>query len=158
MDDSILTEFKYVLPKELIAQTPVRPRDHARLLVYNRADGSISDDKFYNLGKYLPSDSTLVINNSKVDKARLKFDKYEIFVTEQTRITVTAMVFPGKKFKPGVSLMLAPGLKAEVVKVLDDGQRQLKLSPELDDKAWDKYRRKSMPGIIKPYTLRLTAA
>ena len=49
-----LSDFDYHLPEELIAQTPAQPRDHARLLVYNRANGTITDDFFYHLGNYLP--------------------------------------------------------------------------------------------------------
>lgn len=63
-----LSDFDYHLPEELIAQSPAHPRDHAKLLVYNRETGEITDDVFYNLGKYLPKDTKLVVNNSKVEK------------------------------------------------------------------------------------------
>ncbi|MEX0845237.1 MAG: S-adenosylmethionine:tRNA ribosyltransferase-isomerase, partial [Balneolaceae bacterium] len=78
-----LSDFDYDLPEKLIAQAPANPRDHARLLVYNRKTGTITDDQFYNLGEYLPKNTTLVVNNSKVEKCRLLFDegKKELFVT-----------------------------------------------------------------------------
>ena len=78
-----LSDFDYHLPEELIAQSPASPRDHARLLVYDRATKQITDDFFYNLGEYLPKETTLVVNNSKVEKCRLMFDggKKELFVT-----------------------------------------------------------------------------
>lgn len=66
--------YDFTLPEDLIAQSPARPRDHARLLVYRLADGTITDDYFYNLDKYLPDDATLVLNNSKVEHCRWLFD------------------------------------------------------------------------------------
>ncbi len=104
-----LSDFDYHLPQSLIAQQPVTPRDHSRLLVYNRKDGSITDDLFVNLPGYLPEQSALVLNNSRVEKARLLFGKKEVFVT---RIidphTVEALIRPGKSFRKGQSVTLAP--------------------------------------------------
>src|SRR2546423_1850607 len=97
-----LSDFDFELPRELIAQKPARPRDHARLLVYNRQTKQIADDFFYNLNKYLPSGTTLVLNDSKVEKSRLRFGPIEIFVLEAVNPkTVRALVRPGKKFKLG---------------------------------------------------------
>ena len=53
-----LSDFDFQLPEELIAQFPAHPRDHARLFVYNRKTGEITDDVFYNLGNHLPSTTT----------------------------------------------------------------------------------------------------
>src|SRR5690606_195828 len=105
-----LSDFDYHLPEELIAQAPATPRDHARLLVFNRATGTLHDDYFYNLGKYVPKSSTLVVNNSKVDKCRLLFDegKKELFVTSvSNNNTVQALVRPGKKFRLNTEVALA---------------------------------------------------
>ncbi|MGC9048748.1 MAG: tRNA preQ1(34) S-adenosylmethionine ribosyltransferase-isomerase QueA [Patescibacteria group bacterium] len=66
-----LSEFDYFLPKELIAQEPVRPRDNSRLMVLNRQQKTIEHDFFYNLGKYLRPGDVLVANDSKVIPARL---------------------------------------------------------------------------------------
>jgi len=66
-----LKEFNYFLPQELIAQKPVRPRDHSRLMVLNRKNHAIIHDSFYNLDKYLKPNDILVANNSKVIPARL---------------------------------------------------------------------------------------
>lgn len=102
-----LSDFDYDLPDEYIAQEPAEPRDHAGLLVYDRSDGSITDDYFYNILDYLPSDTTLVMNNSKVEKCRLLFDNKEIFVLESLdEYRVRAMVRPGKKFKEGREVVL----------------------------------------------------
>jgi S-adenosylmethionine:tRNA ribosyltransferase-isomerase len=69
----ILEEYDYDLPTGRIAQYPVDERDLSRLLVYK--DGKISDDVFRNIERYLPSDSLLVFNNTRVIKARILFRK-----------------------------------------------------------------------------------
>lgn len=63
--------FYFDLPKELIAQTPTEKRGASRLLVYNRADGSMTDTTVSQLSCFLPSDTLLVFNNSRVRKARV---------------------------------------------------------------------------------------
>lgn len=63
--------FYFDLPKELIAQTPTEKRGTSRLLVYNRADGSMLDSTVSQLSCFLPSDALLVFNNSRVRKARV---------------------------------------------------------------------------------------
>jgi S-adenosylmethionine:tRNA-ribosyltransferase-isomerase (queuine synthetase) len=68
-----IQDYDYHLPQELIAQKPAEPRDHSRLLVYDRIDGSIRDDIFANIGRYLPENSALVVNNSRVERCRLLF-------------------------------------------------------------------------------------
>lgn len=146
-----LRPFDYRLPKRLIAQTPAHPRDHARLLVYNRADGQIIDDYFYNLADYLWPNTTVVLNNSQVDKARLKFEQFEVFVTsERTPRVITALVFPGKRFKPGTMVALAEGITARVTEALDDGQRVLELSVSAHDPRLNKYRQTPFPPYIQP--------
>ena len=66
-----LENFNYYLPPELIAQKPIRPRDHSRLMILNRQYHSITHDYFYNLNKYLKPNDVLVANDSKVIPARL---------------------------------------------------------------------------------------
>lgn len=66
-----LQDFNYELPPELIAQYPSRRRDDARLMVIDRAKSIITHDIFRNIGKHLPAESMLVVNNSKVIPARL---------------------------------------------------------------------------------------
>jgi len=63
--------FDYVLPKNLISQKPILPRDHCKLLVYNRKQKSIKHLKFYEIFDVLEKDSVLVLNNTKVYPARL---------------------------------------------------------------------------------------
>lgn len=70
-----LDDYDYRLPKELIANTPVSPRDDARLFVYDTATDTVSFDTFRNVGKYLPHPSLLVMNDTKVVPARLWLTK-----------------------------------------------------------------------------------
>ena len=67
-----LEELDYELPPELIAQEPIEPRDHARLMVLNRHTGAIAHRRFYELGDYLQPGDVLVINDTKVIRARLR--------------------------------------------------------------------------------------
>lgn len=148
----ILNDFDYHLPEELIAQKPAVPRDHSRLLVYDRITGEIRDDYFYNIGDHLPENTSLVVNNSKVEKCRLLFNdgKIEIFVTKAVNDkTVEAMVRPGKKFKPGKTAELPGGITAKTVSVAEDGIRTIKLSHSLDDPKLEPYKYTPFPPYIE---------
>ena len=65
-------DFDYDLPEGLIAQTPVEPRDHSRLMVLSRTDGSIAHRRFYDLPDYLRPGDVLVFNDSRVFPARVR--------------------------------------------------------------------------------------
>lgn len=147
-----LSDFDFDLPEKLIAQSPANPRDHARLLVYDRETGKITDDHFYNIGNYLPDHTNLVVNNSKVEKCRLLFDegKKEIFVTSaRNNKQVEAMVRPGKKFKAGKTVKLAEGVTATVTHVADDGLRTIELSCDLDDPRLEPFKHTPFPPYIE---------
>jgi S-adenosylmethionine:tRNA ribosyltransferase-isomerase len=149
MDELIPYDFE--LPKALIAQEPAHPRDHARLLVYDRQHQSIKDDYFYNLERYLPRRTTLVLNNSRVERARLKFGQVEVFVTKSVNDRVVeAMVWPGKKFKAKKTVELTDGIAAKVLGVMADGQRRLEFSVRLDDARLDPFRQTPFPPYITP--------
>ncbi len=150
--DYTLSDFDYHLPDELIAQEPAHPRDHARLLVYNRETGTITDDYFYNLLNYLPAETTLVVNNSKVEKCRLLFDdgNKEIFVINTINdTTVKAMVRPGKKFKKGRTVQLTEEISAEVIDIDEEGLRTVKLDPPLSDPIYDRFKHTPFPPYIQ---------
>lgn len=143
--------YDFNLPEELIAQVPARPRDHARLLVYRLADGSMTDDYFYNVEKYLAKDTTIVLNNSKVENCRYLFEdgRTEIFVLEKNDpFTVRAMVRPGRKFKPGRRLRLTEWLQAETLAIDDEGIRTLRLNVKHDDDRFKDYEHIPLPPYI----------
>jgi len=147
-----LSDFDFHLPEELIAQSPAHPRDHARLLVYDRATKKITDDYFYNLGKYLHPETTLVVNNSKVEKCRLMFDegKKELFVTSvRNNNTIEALVRPGKKFRVGKEVEIANGITAKVTHVAEDGLRTMILSHDLDAPELEPFKYTPFPPYIE---------
>ena len=147
-----LSDFDYHLPEELIAQKPAVPRDHSRLLIYNRNTGIITDDYFYNIGKYLPEGTSLVVNNSKVEKCRLLFQngKMEIFVTKSiNNKVVQAMVRPGKKFKRGKTTELIENVTAKTLDVAEDGIRTIELSHSLDHPSLEPYKYTPFPPYIE---------
>lgn len=126
----------FALPEELIAQEPARPRDSARLLVYERKSKTIIDSVFSELPKYLAKDTTLVVNNSKVEHCRWLFDdgRTEVFVLEKLDTqTVRALIRPGKKFKVGTTLHINDWLSIETLNIDIDGIRTLRLSIPHDD-------------------------
>lgn len=147
-----LSDFDYDLPDELIAQEPVQPRDHARLLVYDRETGEITDDYFYNLLDYLPRETTLVVNNSKVEKCRLLFDdgSKEVFILDAANNkTVRALVRPGKKFKKGRTVQLSNEISAEVRDIDEEGIRTLEMSPSLDNPIYNQHKYTPFPPYIE---------
>lgn len=143
-----LSHFEYELPGELIAQKPADPRDHSRLLVYERATGRLTDDHFYNLATWLPANTLLVLNNSRVEKARLLFKNREVFVTRVIDpFTVEAMVRPGRLFRLGRRLELG-GIGAEVLSIQQDGQRIVRFDKALDEACFEPFRRTPFPPYI----------
>jgi S-adenosylmethionine:tRNA ribosyltransferase-isomerase len=147
-----LDDFDYNLPEQLIAQKPATPRDHSRLLVYNRSDQSISDDHFYNLRNYLPANTTLVANNSKVEKCRLLFNNgtREIFIINRLNDKhVEALVRPGRKFRAGDTVQITEGVNVEVTAVAEDGIRTLALSHPPDHPVYHPFRATPFPPYIR---------
>ena len=71
----LTSSYHYELPDELIATHPIHPRDHARLLVYNRADKTITHARFDALESFLPEKCGIIFNDTKVIKARLYGNK-----------------------------------------------------------------------------------
>lgn len=73
MEELLIEDFNYPLPDERIAKYPLPERDHSKLLVYR--DGKVTEDVFYRVGEYLPANSLLIYNNTRVIQARLEFHK-----------------------------------------------------------------------------------
>ena len=125
------SDFYYDLPQELIAQTPVHPRDNARFLVYDRADQSIRHLRFHDLSSLLNPGDALVLNETKVIPARLlgvKEDSgvpVEILLLKRNNQTDwDALVRPGRRLKPGALCTFGNGeLRAEILQTLDQGLR-----------------------------------
>lgn len=128
-------EFDYKLPKELIAQEPIEPRDHSRLLVLDRSSGEIKHDHFFNLRKYLRKDDILVLNDSKVIPARLigwrrkKGRPVEIFLLKRLRNGNWQCLIGGKS-RERVEEVDFPGskLRAKIIKNRGDGTWEVKFN------------------------------
>lgn len=104
------SDFSFHLPKNLIAQHPASPRDHSRLLIVDRASGTLSHDYFYHLPHYLDSNDVLVVNNSRVVPFRLfgirergeLRAKIEVLLLQEIRKGVwRALAYPLKKLQRG---------------------------------------------------------
>lgn len=125
------SDFSYVLPEELIAQTPMEPRDHSRLLVYDRKDKSIRHMHFYDLPSFLRKGDALVINNTRVIPARLLGEKEETHVPVEILLLKRiekdlweALVRPGRRLPPGTFCSFGDGLlRAEIVDRAPEGAR-----------------------------------
>ncbi len=128
------SDFYYNLPEELIAQTPVEPRNSSRLMKINRETGEIVHSRFYNLCDYLKKGDLLVLNNSRVLPARLYGTKkgtgsnIEFLLLEQKGDKQWEIICrPGKKAKVGAEFVFGDGkLTATVTEVKEDGNRVVK--------------------------------
>ncbi|MDD3335103.1 MAG: tRNA preQ1(34) S-adenosylmethionine ribosyltransferase-isomerase QueA [Eubacteriales bacterium] len=128
------SDFDYELPEELIAQTPVEPRDHSRMLVYDRADRSMKHLHFYDLPTFLRKGDALVINETKVIPARLLGEKEETHVPVEILLLKRlekdvweALVRPGRRLAPGTFCSFGNGLlRAEIVDRAPEGARKVR--------------------------------
>ena len=117
------SDFDYELPEELIAQTPVEPRDHSRLMVVHRATGEREDKHFYDIIDYLNPNDALVINETKVIPARLLGEKEDtgvpvevLLLRRKNQTDWEALVRPGRRLKPGTTCVFGGGLlKCEIL-------------------------------------------
>lgn len=132
------SDFNYYLPEELIAQTPLEPRNSSRLLKIDRKTGEAEHRHFYNLCDYLKKGDLLVLNDSRVLPARIYGEKsdngtfIEFLLLEQKENMVWEILCrPGKKAKIGTKFTFGNGkLNAEIIDVKDDGNRIARFSCE----------------------------
>mgnify|MGYP006392892559 FL=1 len=124
-----VTDFTYELPKELIAQHPMEPRDHSRLLVVDRKTGALEHKHFYDIIDYLNPGDLMVFNDTRVIPARLHGVKttgahVEVFLL--TRLNGTdweVLVKPGRKLQGGGEIKFSDELSCKIVKETDFGGR-----------------------------------
>lgn len=124
------SDFMYDLPEELIAQTPVEPRDHSRMMVIPLDGGAIQHRHFYDVADYLNPGDALVINETRVIPARLLGEREnggaaEILLLKQVGPKHwETLVKPGRRLKPGARVSFGGGrLVAEIVGDTDAGGR-----------------------------------
>jgi S-adenosylmethionine:tRNA ribosyltransferase-isomerase len=139
------SDFDYFLPPELIAQTPVEPRDHSRLMVLNRKDGAIEHRRFFEIVDYLQEGDVLVFNESRVIPARLygrradSGGRVEILLLRRLEASVwEALAKRGKRLHPGTRIEITndsamdnpPEVIVEVTGEEEGGIKVLKFSDE----------------------------
>ncbi|MDM8518429.1 tRNA preQ1(34) S-adenosylmethionine ribosyltransferase-isomerase QueA [Anaerolineales bacterium HSG6] len=143
-----VSEFDYYLPPERIAQTPIEPRDSARLMVINRQNGDISHHHFTDIVNYFDSGDLLVANNSRVIPARLfgrkeTGGKVEILLLKKKTATQWEALVGGKRLKPGVSVLFdqhasssestASSCSLLIIDDLGEAKRLVEFNQPIDD-------------------------
>ncbi len=129
-------EFDFDLPKSFIAQKPIEPSDHSKMMVYDRAEDQVQHKQFTDLLDYLNDGDVLVVNNSKVIPARILFSveggEKEVFILRKVKdFEYRVLVRPGRFFGLGRRFSVG-GNDCEVVEVLDDGSRLVRASSGLE--------------------------
>lgn len=120
------SDFDYYLPEELIAQTPVYPRDTSRMLVFDRAKDSVDHKHFYDILDYLKEGDVLVRNNTKVLPARMfaytpNGAKVEVLLLKRFNLNEwEVLVKPGKKARVGAKLTFNQELSLEVLSTVEE--------------------------------------
>ena len=132
------SDFYYDLPQELIAQEPLAVRSNSRLMVLDKNNGKIEHKHFYDIADMLNEGDTLILNDTKVLPARLYGVKEEtggaiefLLLHKHTLDTWEVILNPGRKAKLGARFVFGNSeLKAEILEVINDGNRLVKFEYE----------------------------
>lgn len=126
-----LEEFDYILPPELIAQTPLEKRDSSKLLILDKDSGQIEDKTFSDIIEYLWENDVIVVNQTRVINARLiwninswdSWKECEVFLHKQiSEDTWDCLVYPWKKLKPWKKVTFDFWLEAKIKDISDSGR------------------------------------
>ena len=135
MDYKDINTYDYDLDESLIAQTPIKERDHSKLLVVNKNNGKYVDEVFYNIINYLRKGDTLVLNNTKVLPSRIigtKTEtgaKIEILLLKELESDIwECLVRPQKRVKKGTVIKFEDDFECEVIDVFNDGITHVKFN------------------------------
>jgi S-adenosylmethionine:tRNA ribosyltransferase-isomerase len=150
------SDYDFELPHELIAQRPLERRDASRLMIVERATQSIRHGKFTDLVDLLSPRDVLVVNRSRVLRARLLGIRASGAPAEILLLRplgegrYEAMVSPGGKLKPGRHVTIAPDFSAEILEVTDRRTRIVRLESLLPiDQAIERYGHVPLPPYIE---------
>ncbi len=148
-----LSDFDYHLPEELIAQEPPAERDAARMLVVHRSTNQIEDRYFRDFPTFLREGDCLVLNDSRVLPSRLFSGKSEVLllepITEDAR-QWRALVRPGRKLQPGVTIHFDDHFAAEITARGERGERTVRFLGDEDVyAAIDRLGHMPLPPYIK---------
>ncbi|MCL0043971.1 tRNA preQ1(34) S-adenosylmethionine ribosyltransferase-isomerase QueA [Dehalococcoidia bacterium] len=130
-------DFDYLLPRDLIAQTPTEPRDHSRLLVLDRHEELLCHYQFYQLPDILRSGDLLVFNDSRVIPARLYGHRIDtgghvelLLIRREATSVWQCLARPSRRLRPGIRIVFAKGLEARVLNIGMNGIHEVMLSDE----------------------------
>ena len=132
------SDYDYALPQERIAQHPVEPRDSSRLLVVDRATGTLSHRVFRDLAEMIPPGDAIVVNTTRVFRARLLGRREsggaaEVFLLRPLGGDhFEAMVHPGGKLRPGRFVTVAPDFRVEIVEATPRRTRVVRIHTDGD--------------------------
>ena len=138
---TLLSDFDYHLPEELIAQQPLADRAGARMLVVDRQTGAWQDRLFRDFPSFIQPGDCLVLNDSRVFPSRLygyregNAGRVEVFLTKQISsdgLTWTALVRPGRKMRIGERVTINDELALEILDRGEFGERTVRLEPQGD--------------------------
>ncbi len=129
LDPLHTSSYDYPLPEELIATHPIHPRDHARLLVYNRQNRTITHTRFDRLDDFLPQECAIIFNDTKVIKARLYGKKesggaIELLLNRPLNAHTINVYIKGR-VKVGTILHFEYSMSARVSALHEDGSREV---------------------------------
>ena len=137
-----MSDFNYALPPELIAQVPIEPRDHSRLLVLDRATGAMQHSRFYDLDHLLGPRDLLVFNDSRVIPARLLGKKARsggavevLLLHRETDGHWVCLVRPGRRLSTGTQLEFASATRLYTALVEGRGEGGTRLLRFADEAA-----------------------
>ncbi|MBR6223652.1 MAG: tRNA preQ1(34) S-adenosylmethionine ribosyltransferase-isomerase QueA [Lachnospiraceae bacterium] len=154
---TLLSDYYYELPEELIAQDPLEKRDSSRLMVVDRRTGAVSHKHFHDIIDYLNPGDCLVINDTKVIPARLIGVKPDTGASVEVLLLKRheeklweAIVRPGKKLRPGAKVSFGDGLlTGEIVEILNEGNRLVRFEYEgIWEELLDKLGQMPLPPYI----------
>lgn len=153
------SDFFYDLPEELIAQHPIEPRDHSRMMVLSLQNDSILHKHFYDITDYLNAGDCLILNNTRVLPARIYGVKkgtganVEFLLLNRLENDLwETLAGPGKRAKEGAEFVFSDGLlEAKVEEVLDNGNRIVRFFYDKSDNIYnilDKIGQMPLPHYI----------
>ena len=156
MNGSITSHYDFALPPELIAQEPATRRDESRLMVLRRDTNEIEHRTFKDLAHLIPSGDTIVLNTTRVFRARLLGTRDSGAPAEILLLKALgdnryeAMVHPGGKLKPGRKIHMSPDFEAEILETTVRRTRIVKLNSTLAvDDAIERYGHVPLPPYIR---------
>ena len=145
---ALVSDYFYELPPELVAVRPPPERDGSRMMVVDRAAGTISHRMFRDFSSFLRDGDRVVLNNTRVIKARLLApeSRIEIFLLEPAgERRWKCLTKPGRKMRPGVVVAIA-GTEARVIEALPGGERIIEFLAEPD---LEKHGHMPVPPYLK---------